>query len=154
MYVVQVDTVERQSLLATRNNWVMGDLLSIVDFCPLMCGLCGDGTGIVDFVGRVREKRQADFFLDRGDTASGRTHAFAIRKGSRCCCVGMNSCLFSVVGQKSKWSQSRSRTYNPLAALDNGEIQAQSQSAVPGRVGLLLPGLPACFSLQAPTSFT
>jgi hypothetical protein len=88
MYVVQVDTVERQSLLATRNNWVMDDLLSIVDFCPLMCGV---GTGIVDFVGRGREKRQADFFLDRGDTASGRAHAFAIRKGSRCCCVGMNS---------------------------------------------------------------
>jgi hypothetical protein len=52
MYVVQVDTVERQSLLATRNNWVMDDLLSIVDFCPLMWG---DGTGIVDFVGRARE---------------------------------------------------------------------------------------------------
>lgn len=63
MYVVQVDTVERQSLLATRNNWVMDDLLSIVDFCPLMWGV---GTGIVDFVGRAREKRQADFFLGQG----------------------------------------------------------------------------------------
>lgn len=64
---------------------------------------------------------------------------------------GNEQLVFSAVDQKSKWSQSRSRTYNPLAALDNGEIQAQSQSAVPGRVGLLLP---ACFSLQAPTSFT
>lgn len=41
---------------------------------------------------------------------------------------------------KSRWLQSSLfKTYNPLAALDNGEIQAQSRSAVPGRVGLLLP---------------
>jgi hypothetical protein len=55
--------------------------------------MCGVGTGIVDFVGRVpgEKARGADFFLGQGDTASGRAHAFAIRKGSRCCCVGMNS---------------------------------------------------------------
>lgn len=147
MYVVQVDTVERQSLLATRNNWVMGGLLSIVDFCPLM----RDGTGIVDFVGRGREygsRGRRTFFWDRGDTASGRAHAFTGEQmlRGRMKCVGMNSSLSSVV------SQSRgSRNHDSKRTIRR---QLWTMARYRPSPSQRYRDESAFFSLQAPTSFT